>query len=263
MVSAQVFVALVESPRNGKAGDYAAEEILGLVRAHYGHAGAIEINLAARLIQFQKAVLPMLPVPDVVLAQFVAGLEQTGARFLSGFGPDAAEPQRQGELSVTCRQVNFAGERDVSVFRVGVIPGHLEMLREVLPSVGESGKAHRHLPPGNRAGEGEGGRFAMRIQRRRAFVVPDPAGIFPAAIRQMGRQQSVQAIVGQRALQRDEADPLQHDIAVRIGEDFFLDPVTSLQFCVSEFVNRNARLDAHGFQTCSGAFLRRNNWSRR
>ena len=149
MVSAQVFIAFVESPGNGKAGDYAAQKILGLVRPHHGHAGAIQIDLAAGLVEFQQTVLPMLPMPDVVLAQFVAGLEQTGARLLSGFGPDAAETQRQGELSVTRRQVDLAGERDVSVFRAGVVPGHLEMLGEVLPSVGESGKAHRHLPPGN------------------------------------------------------------------------------------------------------------------
>ena len=160
MVSAQIFVAFVESPRNGKAGDDASQKVFGLVRAHDGHAGAIEVNFAAGLVQFQQAVLPILPMPDVVLAQFVVGLEQTGARLLSGFGPDAAEAERQGELAVAGRQVDLAGERDVSVFRAGVVPGHLVMLREVLPSVGESGEADRHLPPGSRAGKGQGARHS-------------------------------------------------------------------------------------------------------
>ena len=52
MVSAQVFIAFVETPGNGKAGDYASEEILRLVRSHHGHAGAVEIDLAARFVQF-------------------------------------------------------------------------------------------------------------------------------------------------------------------------------------------------------------------
>ncbi len=159
---------------------------------------------------------------------------------MPGLGPEAAEPQRQGELSVTCRQVDLAGERDIAVFRVSVVPGHLVMLGQVLPSVGESGETYRHFPPGHRAGKSQGGRFAVREQGRHAFIVADPTGIFAAAIRQMRRQQRVQAIVGQRALQGHEANPLQHHIPVGVGENFFLDPVSSLQFCVSEFVDWNA-----------------------
>ena len=128
MVSAQIFIALVESPGNRKAGDYASQKILGLVRAHHGHAGAIEIDFTAGLIEFQQAVLPILPMPDVVLAQFVVRLEQTGPRLLSGFGPDAAETQRQGELAVAGSQVDLAGKGDVSVFSAGVVPGHLVVL---------------------------------------------------------------------------------------------------------------------------------------
>ena len=197
----------------------------------------------------------MFPVPDVVLAQLVVGLQQTGARLLTGFRPDAAEPQRQGELAVARRQVDLAGERYISVFRAGIVPGHLVMLGQVLPSVGESGETYRHFPPGDRAGKGQGESFAVGKQGGRAFVVADPAGIFPAAIRQMGRQQRVQAIVGQRALQGHEANSLQHDIPVGIGEDFLLDAVTPLQFGVSQFVDRNARLDGMVFKFAVALFF--------
>jgi hypothetical protein len=45
------------------------------VRTQHGHTGAVEVNLAARFVQFQEVVLPIFPVPDVLLAEFVAGLE--------------------------------------------------------------------------------------------------------------------------------------------------------------------------------------------
>ena len=54
MVSAQIFVAFVESPGNGEAGDDASQKILGLVRAQHGHAGAIQVNFAAGFVQFQR-----------------------------------------------------------------------------------------------------------------------------------------------------------------------------------------------------------------
>src|SRR5580765_5985831 len=71
----------------------------------------------------------------------------------------------------------------------------------------------------------------------------------------MWRQQSVQAIVGERALQRDKTDPLQNDISVGIGEDFLLDPVTSLQFCIGQFVDGNAILNRMVLKLAVAFFL--------
>ena len=48
-----------------------------------------------------------------------------------------------------------------------------------------------------------------------AFVVADPAGIAVAAVGEVGREQGVEAIVGELALQRLEANFLQKDVAVR------------------------------------------------
>ena len=47
VIAAEVFVAFVESPGNGEAGDDAAEKILGLMRAQDRGRGAIEIVLRA------------------------------------------------------------------------------------------------------------------------------------------------------------------------------------------------------------------------
>jgi hypothetical protein len=41
VVAAQILVAFVEAPGNGEAGDDAAEEVLGFVRAQNGDAGAV------------------------------------------------------------------------------------------------------------------------------------------------------------------------------------------------------------------------------
>ena len=167
---------------------------------------------------------------------------------MSRLGPDAAEAQRQRELAIAGHQVDLAGERHVSVFRASVVPGHLVMLGEILPSIGEAGEARCHLSPGNRAGKGQGDSVAVGEQGGRSFVVADPAGIFPAAVRQMRRQQRIQAIVGKRALEGDETYSLQHDIAVGIGKDFLLDPVAALQFGIRQFVNRNTGLDGVVFK---------------
>ena len=151
------------------------------MRSHHRDAGAIEINLAAWFVELQQAVLPMFPVPDVVLAQFVVGLEQAGARVLSRLRPDPAEAQRQGEFPVACCQIDLAGERDVSVFRAGVVPGHLVMLGEVLPSVGESRQTRlTSFASGTEQIKARAVDVALGKQRGRAFVIPDPSGIFPA-----------------------------------------------------------------------------------
>ncbi len=96
--------------------------------------------------------------------------------------------------------------------------------------------------------EGQRAIVALGKQHGSALVVPDPAGIFTATIGEMGSQQGIHVIVGQRALQRDEANPLQDDVPVRIGKDFFLDPVAPLQFGVSQLVNRNTRFNGHIFK---------------
>ena len=94
MVSAQVFIAFIKAPGNRKAGDDASQEILGLMGTQHRHAGAIQIDFPERVIEFQKAVLPMFPVPDVVLAQFAGGeRERVGTGFLSSLGQDAKEPR--------------------------------------------------------------------------------------------------------------------------------------------------------------------------
>ena len=150
VISAQVFVPLVEAPGNRKAGNHAAQKILRLMHPQHGRAGAIKIVLPFRLIELEQAILPVPPVRDIVLPEFLVGLEQTRTYLLSGLGPDLPETESQDELSPTSLEVNLSGERDVPVLRPGVVPGHLVMLRQILPPVRVSDEAHRDLLPGRR-----------------------------------------------------------------------------------------------------------------
>ncbi len=244
MIPAQVLVSLVEAPGNGQAGNHAAEKVLGFVGTEDGGAGAIEIVLAAGLVEFQETTLPVLPMPDVIAAEFLVRFEQAGTDLLPGLGPDAAKTQRQHELSVACSEINFAGESDVSVFRTGVLPRHLEIIGEILPAVGEPDETRRPLQPGSSAAEGQGAIPMFGKEHCRALVVADPAGVLKSAVGKMGSEQRIQMVVSQRALQRAKANLLQHYMPIGIGDDFLFDLITALEFGVGELVGGNSRFDA-------------------
>ena len=67
-----------------------------------------------------------------------------------------------------------------------------------------------------------------------AFIVADPAGIAVAAIREMRRQQSKEAVVPELPLKRGETDFLEYNIAIGIGKDFFMDAIASVDVCVGQ-----------------------------
>ncbi len=60
----------------------------------------------------------------------------------------------------------------------------------------------------------------------------------------MRSQKRIETIVGEAALQRHKADFLQHHVAVRIGQNLLLDPISPLHFCVAQLIYRYTRL--HG-----------------
>src|SRR5207253_8547233 len=77
-------------------------------------------------------------------------------------------------------------------------------------------------------------------QHANALIVAGPASIDIAAIGQMRRQKSVEVIIAEGSLKRHKPNFLEHHIAIGIGKDFFLDPIPSLDFCIDQFVDRDA-----------------------
>ena len=59
----------------------------------------------------------------------------------------------------------------------------------------------------------------------------------------MWREQREKAVVGEFALQRFQSNFLQNNIAVRVGEDFFLDSIPIAKVDVDQPIPRHAMLE--------------------
>jgi hypothetical protein len=254
VISAEIFIAFVEAPRDRETGDDAAEKILGLVGAQSRSGGAVEIVGTQRFIELDQGILPILPMENVMLAKLVVVLEQSGANLLSGFSDDGAETDGENEFSVASGEVDFAGAGDVAIFGAWVFPLHLEVSREVLPSIGGADESDRHFFPGNGTGEGEGGAIMLGEEHVHALVIADPGCIFRTAVGEVRREQGIEVVVRELALQRFEANLLQQDVAVRVSENFFMNAVVAVDFRIDEFEGGDARLEGFVFE-CAMAFL--------
>src|SRR6266700_8440954 len=195
MVAAEILVALVKSPWNRKAGDNAAEKILGLVRPQHGSGRTIEVDLAERFIEFEQGGLPVSPLRNVMPPCVRIVLKQGGSRVLPRLSPDGPEAESKYELSLTGGQVDLPGERDIAVFRPRVFPFHLEMLREVLPAVGSADKSHRCFLPRRGRCERQSYSIVLGKEHGIALVIADPSGIPVAAVGQVRREQCIEPIV--------------------------------------------------------------------
>ena len=65
----------------------------------------------------------------------------------------------------------------------------------------------------------------------------------------------MQAVVTQISLHRMKANPLQNNIAIRVGENLFLNAVPAIQRSVHQFVGGNSRLNGQVFETAVALFL--------
>ncbi len=200
VIAAQVFVTLVETPGNGEAGDDSTEEVFGFVRAHDRHARPVQIFFPRLLVELLQCPLPVLPVSDVVFASRCIRSEQGREGLLTGFRPDSAKAECKDELAVAGGQVDFSGQRDVSVFRSVVLPRHLEILRQILPAIRDAGKTDG--PSGQRRGarQRERTRVALGKEHRRSLVIAYPAGIAGSEVSQVRSQHGIDAVVAQISL---------------------------------------------------------------
>src|SRR3954469_25951615 len=112
------------------------------MRAKHSRARPVEIALSLGFVQLQQSLLEAFPFPDILVEQILVRLKQARADLLSRFGPDAPEPDGQHKLAITSFQVDLRSQREIPVFGAAVVPGHLKMLREILPSVGIAHEAN-------------------------------------------------------------------------------------------------------------------------
>src|SRR6202021_4079016 len=138
MVAAEILIAFVEAPRYREAGDDSSKKVFRFVGAHHRRTDAIEIFFARLLVKILQSPLPVFPVPDIVVAGCLILSEQRRNHLLPGLRPDPAETERQDEFPVTGGKIDLGCESYVSIFRALIFPLHLEVLREVLPTVRHS-----------------------------------------------------------------------------------------------------------------------------
>src|SRR5947209_12310656 len=188
-------------------------------------------------------------------AHVVVVFEETGSHLLARFGPDGSEADGDHEFSVTCRQIDFSGEGNVSVLGARVLPFHLKMLRQVLPSVRCSHKTSRHLFP--RRGRRHAHIYSSVLGKKRgkALVIANPSSVTVAAVGQMWREQREQAVVGEFSLQRFQSNSLQNNIAVGIAEHLFMNAVASRITCIDELKDRNSGLDGSILEAAIALFF--------
>src|ERR1700722_14858199 len=102
----------------------------------------------------------------IVFAKVGIVFEQGRAHLLASLTPDSAESQGQHELSVAGREIDLPGTSDVAIFRALVFPLHLEMCREILPSVRSTNESDGHLFPRRRRGQCERRAVMFREKHR-------------------------------------------------------------------------------------------------
>ena len=194
---------------------------------------------------------------DVMMAKLAIVLEQAGAHLLSGLRPFHSEPEGQHEFSGAGVEVDLSGAGEIAIFRALIFPLHLEMSREVLPSVGHAHEPDGHLLPGSGASQGQSGTVALGEEQGQTFVIADPASIVVPGVGEVGREQGVKVIIGELSLQRFETDFLQQDVAVRIGENFLVDAVAGADFGVDQFESRDAGFEGTALESAVAFLLRK------
>ena len=83
MVATEVFISLVESPRNRQAGNGSAQKVFRFVATQDRHTCAVKIMIALRLVQVDQALMPVPPMHNVVLSNRLVILEECRQRLLS------------------------------------------------------------------------------------------------------------------------------------------------------------------------------------
>src|SRR5205807_10338800 len=152
MISAQVVVALGETPWDGKASDHGARVRFFLVCPEDCVADAVEVE--ARLVGLSKIHalrLDLFPSvnkrpldPIEVLQQGIPGL-------LSRLVRRSSESNSGYTLAIIARQVELCGQSNVSVRRRGIFPCHLLVGTDILPTIADTNVSTAHLPERGRA----------------------------------------------------------------------------------------------------------------
>src|SRR5205809_3272363 len=210
MISAQVVVALGESPWYGEACDHCARVGFFLVRSEDSIADAVEVE--ARLVHFPKIHalrLELLPTINKCLLHSIEVLQQSIPCLLSRLAWSSAKGNSDNALTIIRSQIEFRGQSNVSIRRGGILPCHLLASTDVLPAVANAYISAAHISECCRTSQSEGDSFSLREEHRNALVVANPSVVSVATVSNVRGEQGKDAVIFQFALASIEVDLLQ------------------------------------------------------
>src|SRR5438309_753568 len=94
-------------------------------------------------------------------------------------------------------------------------------------------------------------------KHRHALVIAQPSGVAVAAVGQVGREQHVQAIIGEVPFQGLETNLLEYHVTVGVGEHLLVDAVASAHAGISQLKRRNAGIEGVVFKSTMTLFFRK------
>src|SRR5215204_998246 len=110
---------------------------------------------------------------------------------------------------------------------------------QLLPSVRDAHESDRSGEPRRGGCQRECKAVTFGEQHGRALVVAHPCGIAVASVGEMGSEQGIQAEVCECAVQRDEANALEDDVAPGIGQYLPFDAVPAVEGLIADSIGRN------------------------
>jgi hypothetical protein len=106
---------------------------------------------------------PFLPAGDVAVLCLLKTIAETGNRIPSRHFRFVSKTERQYELPVRFRQINFGNHGHIAVFRPRILPGHLFVRLQILPAIRRADIADRPLDP--RGGACQSQRIAAPLRK--------------------------------------------------------------------------------------------------
>src|SRR5207244_9047325 len=196
MISAQVVVALGESPWYGEACDHCARVGFFLVRSEDSIADAVEVE--ASLVHFPKIHalrLELLPTINQCLLHSIEVLQQSIPCLLSRLAWRSSKRKSCDALTITRSQVEFRGQSNVSIRRGGIFPCHLLVSADVLPAVANAYISAAHIPECCRRSQSERDSFSLREEHRNDLVVVNPSVVSVSSVYILWTEQCTIAVI--------------------------------------------------------------------
>src|SRR5438874_9689357 len=163
VVSAQVVVALGETPWNRETGDHCARVRFFLVRSEDCVADAVEVE--ARLVGLSKIHalrLDLFPSVNKRPLDPIEVFQQGNPGLLSRLVRRSSESNSGYTLAIIARQVEFCGQSNISIRGRRIFPSHLLVATNILTTIADTNVSTAHLSKCCLTSYGEGDSFSLR-----------------------------------------------------------------------------------------------------